>query len=312
MSKRARISNSRLNSYGTRALTDGMDVEQYCRNPVLLDMHERGKVIGYVKDLKKEGDDVTGEPVFDEATELSRQRKKQWEFGSVRMVSAGIDIIELSDSRELLLEGQTRPTIVRCKLVEVSIVDIGANDDAIVLMKDGIRIEFGKDGECPLPLLNSEPISKKVMDQKTLALLLGLAETADEPTIKAELEVLKAAKAEVVTLRNEKETLTLAGITSLVDTAITEKRISLEKKEQFITLGKKIGVEELKSTFEAMSPQVKLSAVVGHQGGAATGVPETFKKLSEVPSDQLEEMREKQPDTYRKLYKAEYGIECEI
>lgn len=312
MSKRARISNSRLNSYGTRALTDGMDVEQYCRNPVLLDMHERGKVIGYVKDLKKEGDDVTGEPVFDEATELSRQRKKQWEFGSVRMVSAGIDIIELSDSRELLLEGQTRPTIVRCKLVEVSIVDIGANDDAIVLMKDGIRIEFGKDGECPLPLLNSEPISKKVMDQKTLALLLGLAETADEPTIKAELEVLKAAKVEVVTLRNEKETLTLAGITSLVDTAITEKRISLEKKEQFITLGKKIGVEELKSTFEAMSPQVKLSAVVGHQGGAATGVPETFKKLSEVPSDQLEEMREKQPDTYRKLYKAEYGIECEI
>lgn len=312
MSKRARISNSRLNSYGTRALTDGMDVEQYCRNPVLLDMHERGKVIGYVKDLKKEGDDVTGEPVFDEATELSRQRKKQWEFGSVRMVSAGIDIIELSDSKELLLEGQTCPTIVRCKLVEVSIVDIGANDDAIVLMKDGIRIEFGKDGECPLPLLNSEPISKKVMDQKTLALLLGLAETADEPTIKAELEVLKAAKAEVVTLRNEKETLTLAGITSLVDTAITEKRISLEKKEQFITLGKKIGVEELKSTFEAMSPQVKLSAVVGHQGGAATGVPETFKKLSEVPSDQLEEMREKQPDTYRKLYKAEYGIECEI
>lgn len=311
MSKRARISNSRLNSYGTRALTDGMDVEQYCRNPVLLDMHERGKVIGYVKDLKKEGDDVTGEPVFDEATELSRQRKKQWEFGSVRMVSAGIDIIELSDSKELLLEGQTRPTIVRCKLVEVSIVDIGANDDAIVLMKDGIRIEFGKDGECPLPLLN-EPISKKVMDQKTLALLLGLAETADEPTIKAELEVLKAAKAEVVTLRNEKETLTLAGITSLVDTAITEKRISLEKKEQFVALGKKIGVEELKRTFDAMSPQVKLSAVVGHQGGAATGVPGTFKKLSEVPSDQLEEMREKQPDTYRKLYKAEYGIECEI
>lgn len=312
MSKRARISNSRLNSYGTRALTGGMDVEQYCRNPVLLDMHERGKVIGYVKDLKKEGDDVTGELVFDEATELSRQRKKQWEFGSVRMVSAGIDILELSDSKELLVEGQTRPTIVRCKLVEVSIVDIGANDDAIVLMKDGIRIEFGKGGECPLPLLNNEPISQKVMDQKMLALLLGLAETADESTIKAEIEVLKAAKAEVVTLRSEKEVLTLASITSLVDTAITEKRISLEKKEQFITLGKKIGMEELKSTFDAMSPQVKLSTVIGHQGGAATDVPGTFKKLSEVPSDKLEEMREKQPDTYRKLYKAEYGIECEI
>ena len=41
-------------SYGTRVLTGGMDVEQYGRNPVLLYMHERGNVIGYVKDLRKE------------------------------------------------------------------------------------------------------------------------------------------------------------------------------------------------------------------------------------------------------------------
>ena len=52
--KRVRITNDSLNSYGTRVLTAGMNVEQYQRNPVLLYMHERGNVIGYVKDLKVE------------------------------------------------------------------------------------------------------------------------------------------------------------------------------------------------------------------------------------------------------------------
>ena len=144
--KRVRISNENLNSYGTRVLTIGMNVEQYNRNPVLLYMHERGLVIGYMKDLKVEGDEVTGEPVFDEATELSRRCKKQWEFGSLKMVSAGLDILELSEDQKHLLPGQTRPTISKSKLIEVSIVDIGANDDAIVLQKDGKRIELGKDG----------------------------------------------------------------------------------------------------------------------------------------------------------------------
>lgn len=82
--KRVRISNESLNSYGTRVLTAGMNVEQYNRNPVLLYMHERGQVIGYVKDLKVEGDEVTGELMFDEATELSQRCKKQWEFGSLK------------------------------------------------------------------------------------------------------------------------------------------------------------------------------------------------------------------------------------
>ena len=133
MGKRVRISNERLNSYGTRVLTAGMDTEQYRRNPVLLYMHERGNVIGYVKDLKTENGEVTGELMFDCASELSERCKRQFEFGSLRMVSAGLDIVEMSDKKELLVEGQTAPTITKSRLVEVSVADIGANDDALVL-----------------------------------------------------------------------------------------------------------------------------------------------------------------------------------
>lgn len=311
--KRVRISNESLNSYGTRVLTAGMNVEQYNRNPVLLYMHERGQVIGYVKDLKVEGEEVTGELMFDEATELSQRCKKQWEFGSLKMVSVGLDILELSEAPEHLVAGQTSPTISKSKLFEVSLVDIGANDDAIVLQKDGKRIELGKDGGVELPLLHSNNNNQKPkqMDQEKLALELGLPKDADEATINAKLAKLKADGAEVETLRQERDTLRAARIETLVNAAIAEKKIGEDKKQQFLELGKKIGADELKQTFDAMSPQVKLSTIVTG-GGAPAGGHAEYKKLSDVPSDELAKLREQNPAQYKKLYKAEYSIECEI
>ncbi len=310
--KRVRISNNSLNSYGSRVLTEGMDTAQYERNPVLLYMHERGNVVGYVKDVRVENDEVTGELVFDEATELSRQLKKQFEVGSIRMVSAGLDVLELSEDPEHLMAGQTAPTIIKSKLFEVSLVDIGANDDAIVLRKDGQTITLGRDGANPLPLLrNNNKQKTKQMELKTLALQLGMPETADEAAVSAKLAELKKAESEVVSLKKEAEKLTLANITSVVDQAISEKRINADKKEQFVNLGKKIGVDELKNTFAAMSPQVKLSSVLGTPTGVSPE-PATYKKLSEVPADEVETLKASKLEEYKKLYKAEYGMDCEI
>ena len=97
-----------------------------------------------------------------------------------------------------------------------------------------------------------------------------------------------------------------------VNAAIAEKKIGEEKKQQFVELGKKIGADELKHTFDAMSAQVKLSDLVGSHGGGAAGGSAEYKKLSDVPSDELAKLREQNPAQYKKLYKAEYGIECEI
>ena len=311
MSKRVRISNDSLNSYGSRVLTSGMNVEQYCRNPVLLYMHQRGNVIGYVKDLKVENGEVTGEPVFDEATELSRRCKKQFEFGSLRMVSAGIDILELSDEPGQLVQGQTCPTITKSRLYEVSMVDVGANDDAIVLMKDGKQITLGRDGECPLPLINNQK-TKDEMELKVLALQLGLPETATEAEVNKALGELKQSKQENERLQKENGELTLARITGLVEKAVTEKRLDEGKKAQFVELGKKVGAEELKGILEAMQPQTKLSAVLSYKGGKQVAQPASYTKLSEVPADELLLMREQNPEEYKRLYKAEYGMSCEI
>ena len=311
MSKRVRITNESVNSYGFRVLTSGIDLEQYRRNPVLLYMHERGNVIGYVKDLQVENGEVTGELVFDEASELSIRCKKQFEVGSLRMVSVGLDPKETSGAPELLLEGQTRPTVTKSKLVEVSLVDIGANDDAIRMYNEGTAIELGKDGNCLLPLLSNNPINQTAMDLKKLALQLGLPETADEATILAKIAELQKEAGASVTLKAENDKLKLAGITTLVDKAITEKKITVENKEHFLNLGKTIGAEELEKTLAAMSPNVKLSGIINHQGGSPAQQG-SYTKLSEVPEAELLTMRQSDPATYKRLFKAEYGYECEI
>jgi len=263
MSKRVRLTNDTLNSYGYRVLTSGVDVSQYERNPLLLYMHERGKVIGYMKDIRVEDGEITGEPCFDEATELSKQCKKQWDFGSLRMVSIGFDVLETSGDPKYLLEGQKRPTVTKSRIYEVSVVDIGANDDAIVLRKDGTQITLGDGSDCPLPLLSNNPINNQPqMELKQIALTLGLPETADEAAVNAKLAELKSSKDEVEKMRKENDDLKLAQITAAVDAAVEAKKITADQKDHFVNLGKKVGIEDLNTTLAAMTPAVKLSGTL--------------------------------------------------
>lgn len=324
--KRVRISNERLNCYGTRILTPGIDLAQYQRNPVLLYMHERGKVIGMVKDLKVEGQDVTGELVFDEATELSKQLKKQWEFGSVKMVSANFQILEMSDDKQLLAEGQQRPTVTKSKLIEVSVVDIGGNDDAIVLTHEGktISLSAGQDSiDGVLPLLDNvskTPLKKKEMELKDLAIKLGLKETATEEEVNQKLVSLSLAAGKVTALETQVQTLQaqqqaveLAAITRAVETAITEKRLAAGMKDHFVELGKKLGLDQLNVTLSAMQPQGKITATL-HRTDKGNIVAEPqdyskYEKLSAVPANVMMDLHDNHHDEFVRLYKAEYGFE---
>lgn len=315
MGKRVRMTDDSLNSHGSRVLTSGVDIDQYKRNPVLLYMHERGKVIGFMKEIEVKDGEITGEPVFDCATELSKQCKRQWEVGSLRMVSIGIDVLELSEKPEHLMAGQTSPTITRSKIFETSIVDIGANDNALVMRHNGKQITLGRESENPLPLLgmSNKPQTTHQMELKTMALQLGLPETADEAAVVGKIGELNRMATEMEQLKKEKEALTLAQVTAAVETAIRENRLTADKKEHFINLGKSVGIETLKTTLDAMAPAARLSKVVNPASDVTPPAGQkTYSKLSEVPEDELRKMRGENPDEYRRLFKAEYGYACNI
>lgn len=310
MSKpRVRISNEALNSYGTRIITSGIDISQFQKNPILLYMHERGEVIGTVENLAVEGDALVGDLSFDEVTELSKRVAAQFAKGSLRCVSAGLRIVELSDAPEMVVQGQTRSTVTRSILREVSVVDIPANPDAVRLYDvDGKLLELSDSGESSLPKLSLTPNSNNsIMDLKALALSMGLPETATEADIQAKAAELSASSQELKTLKDQNAQMTLAAITTAVETAIKENRLAADKKDQFISLGQKIGLEELQSTLAAMQPAAKITGFIAPEAGE-----KGYQKLSDVPSDKLAELKEKDLAQYIRLYEAEYGMKPEL
>jgi len=179
------ISTEAVNSYGTRVLTSGIDLSQYERNPVLLWMHRRawnGKdmPIGRMENLRVEDGKLIGTPVFDQADDFAKQIESKWENGFLRMASAGLEPQETSPDPALVLPGQTRETVTRCKLVEVSIVDIGSNDDALQLCGADAKLLKLADA-AKKPLGDGAASNKRVINQfihpdvlKTCQLSMGM------------------------------------------------------------------------------------------------------------------------------------------
>ncbi len=148
------------------------------------------------------------------------------------------------------------------------------------------------------------------MDTKVLALKLGLPEGADETAIYAKIDEIKATSTEVETLRAEKEAVIQREVEALVDGAVAEKKIELKMRDHFLQLGKSVGADNLRTTLQSMSPREKLSATLNSSGQAVQ--PKTYAKLSDVPSEELMQLRDSDPERYKQLYKAEYGIDCEL
>ena len=307
------ISNSKLNSYGFRVLTEGIDTTQYARNPILLWMHNRpfrGTTdevlpIGRIENLRIDGDNLIGTPIFDEQDEFAQRIAAKWDAGILKMASAGLEVVELSDDPSMLVQGQRRSTVTKSKLTEVSIVDIGANDDALALYKDGktITLSAGDSQELDFMNINNNPKTKAQM--KKIALQLGLPENATEQEIASAITKLQNDAAETVQLRKNAEQATEQAINTAIDNAIKLRKITADKKDHFVALGKKVGLESLNETLQLMQPAARPTEAI-HQENLNAG---EYTKLSEVPVGQLETLRKDNFAEYAKLYKAEYGIE---
>lgn len=323
-----------MNCYGSRVLTSGIDLEQYGKNPVLLWMHRRSyepgaMPIGRVENLRLEGDKLIGTPVFDQADDFAKQIESKWENGFLRMASAGLEIVATSPDPALVMPGQTRETVTQCKLIEVSIVDIGGNDEALQLYGEGKRLTLAAGEETTrLPLLrpneqpeaapeepaapegenetnNNKPQTAMTKEQKAL---LGLPETATDEQVTAALTLMKG-KADGA------DALALSAVTHAVDQAVADKKILAAQRDHYINLGKTAGLQMLTDTLNLMQPQHKPTDEINlSKGSAATpgGSPEKkdYAKLSDVPDSERMELRKNDPAKYAALFKAEYGIEC--
>lgn len=247
MGKRIVLSDSNLNRYGYRVLTEGIELEAFKKNPILLYMHfhDEGtplwgnyKAIGHWKDIRVEDGVLSAEPVFDEVDELSKTVAAKFNAGTYNAASIGIRILATSGEKELLVPGQTRETVTKCDLMEASIVDVPANANAVRLYDRSTSVCLAAGMENNVVPELKQPTSQ-VMNFKTkwksVLAFLKIGEDKADVTVITD-EQLDSLDAELSRLQGENAQLKADkekadGELSSTTNEVTTLKADLQKKD---------------------------------------------------------------------------------
>lgn len=337
--KRFRVHDESLNCYGFWVKTDGGDLSAFLDNPICLWNHSRGwrgteeeiLPIGIWKDLKVENGEITATPEFDMDDTFAVKIAKKVEKNHLRAASIGIQILAVSEAPEDLKPGQTRPTVTKWVKKEISICDIPANSNALVLAlydADGNQIELSdKTSEAALSaaglgLINHSQPHQQMENLKLLAAMLALPITANATDVEAAITKLKNdlgdSKAETVRLsaelkkfQDQSKTAREAETKTLLDAAQADNRITAANRENFQKLFD-ADFENAKAILQGMTPVVKLSDFAGKQAdGTGDGIVrfngKTFSELSRADDGSLERLRGSNLELFKQMYRSEFG-----
>lgn len=176
--------------YGARVLVSGMDIDEFKLNPIMLFNHHRTwrgtkdemLPIGKWENIETDETKLYATDYYDKKDEFAQQIKNKVEQGILNMASVTLMVIATSDDPSVLVQGQTRPTIIQCKVVEGSIVDIGRNKGAY---KMTLRKIDGEGNEIDMPvfvhLIDENGKSINMMeDNHLLPLLQNKIESSED------------------------------------------------------------------------------------------------------------------------------------
>ncbi len=329
-----------LNSYGFRVLTKGIRFNYYNTNPLVLWMHKRPKPyndennkekeifpIGLAYDLRFKGGQLLADIEFDQNDEFARTIEKKVESGHIRMASPGLEPVTWSDDIKYMMPGQKFATLVESELTEISIVDIGSNPMALKLYnsnKEVIELSAGNYSNI-IPLAKPQKTTNKSMEfLQQVAVLLGKEPDAAQDsvlkTLQQRLELAAQAdglKVKLTALEGEVTGIRDSAIVKLVDSNI-DKKITADKKDFYVTLGKSSGIEVLNGILEQLPEMRKPSQSLQFSKNPASkeegAEPEvkTFSDLKKQGIKAVELCKSETPEEYIRLFKAEYGFEPKI
>ena len=160
-------------------------------------------------------------------------------------------------------------------------------------------------GSPTVPNITNHKKTLKTMDQKILALSLGLPEDASEETIKATIQANKAAAAEVAGLKAEKAAKETADTTAKVDTlingAITAKKVNATQGETLKTWAK-ADYAACESYINGLTALGKLSdkVIPGGEG--------TVKDFSAMSDEEKQTLADEDPDAFKAAYIASLDV----
>ncbi len=321
------LTDESLNTYGFWLPLSGAQLDQFRRNPIMLWMHNRAwrgtkddiLPIGYWDNIRIEKGKLLADAFFDENDEFAAAIADKVENNILRMASCGIKVIERSSDPKHLKPGQTCETPTKWALREASIVDIGANDNALSLVfyDDQDEIINLTDNQAAMPLRKLDTNSTQT-NMKNLFKLMELAEDAgeDKAVEKYKALVARAENAETAKQKAEKKLSEFqaaelaqrqAEAKNLLDAAVKDGRINADSRGNWEKL------------FEADHGAAKLSLAsipvrqsVRDQLGKE-GDDKEKESISKMSWDELDKggklrnLKDKYPDLYQEKFEAKFG-----
>lgn len=304
------------NSHGFLIPTEGISLERFKKNPVMLDMHYNStySVIGKWEDIQVKEGLLSGLPDFDTDDEVAARIAGKVDRDYIKGCSMGITF-----TRDDLKYIGGQLILEKCELYEVSIVAVPSNANSIHLYhSDGKTIMT--DQEVQELCLSAIPVNPEIIDPSprnpqtqnmkvTLtalaALALGMPENQTEiesEELSAKIATLdaakKAAELKLSARVTADEETKLSAITTKVKKAITEGRFKADKETSLVNLG--IANETLlDETLAAVPAKTSLKDQLEQSGTQEVKTSEDFQKLSHTA--QLE-FKTTNPEGYKQLF----------
>lgn len=303
-------------SYGFRVNVDGVDLAQFERNPVMFYLHDDYKLpIGRWVNIRKEEGRILADAEFDyDDPDLEVKRIiGKVERGFIRMASSGLADPVFDNNESLMLPGQTLPTLSSSRMREASIVNIGANHNALRLY-DGEGNEIDLTDNIKLSdMIRPKQIHIKMNDE--LKKLLNLSDSATDTEIAAAVRAILSKNKELTDAMTAIEAKVKsdqkAEAVLLVDAAIKDARIDANGKEAYLKLFDS-DFETAKAMLAAIPKRQSVTKAIEENRGASQTELADFAKSdwdTLDKADRLIVLRDKYPELYKEKYKAKFGVE---
>jgi hypothetical protein len=331
------LSDSSVNVYGYRMLSDGYQAAEYLKNPIGYYMHgempEQPRSLGVLlrwEDVRTDGDRIVGKPVINLSHPRGQQTVDEVENGFLAGASMGDTVV--LDSREDPdpdNPGGTILTLTKWYNKECSLVDMPGNRNAFAAPK------LFDQNECEIKNLADFTKSQhKTMKQITLSITpalvaaLNLSDNgtnASEKDLTAAIQNLsdRAAQSDTYKAGKEQAEANLAElktstvktqVRNLVDKAVDEKRLTVQLADTFAA-DYASNPDGLKKVLDGLKP---FASIVDGLKTANDKTAERIKNLSDKTWEELdrskglEELKTLSPEAYAEKFEAQFGTKPNV
>ncbi len=303
------ISDSTVNCYGYRLLTEGYLKDEFEKNPVGFHMHakrEEGVLLKWTN-LRVEGDVIYGTPVVNLSHPRGQQTVDEINNGFLNAASVGkIVVLEMSDDDKHKLPGQTGPTAIKWYNRECSLVDIPGNYNALTQLYDA--------NNNPLDLADfTKP--KSIMEKPVITAAqfaaLNLADNTDQKLFDLAFNdlVAKANKVDALTkeIKDLKEQAGKDEVLSCLAEGLKDGKFTKEVHDQLAVKFEKDpkGLKDLVAVMPKYTPITE--GLKDNKDNKPFGEDLADKTMDELMDlGVVEELKLKNPTVYQKIYDKEF------